>query len=99
MKLMPRISEKSVDQTGRGVYVFEVSTDMTKPMVKKAVTDTFKVKVEVVNMLVQKGKVKTFQRKEGRRSDTKKAYVKLQKGQKIALFEEGKEEEKEEEKK
>ena len=89
MKLMPKVSEKSVDQAGRGVYVFEVSTDMTKPMVKKAVADTFKVKVDEVNMLVQKGKLKTFQRVSGRRTDTKKAYVKIAKGQKIALFEEG----------
>lgn len=88
MKLMPRISEKAVDQAGRGVYVFEVPTSATKPQVAQAVTDTFKVKVDEVNMLIQRGKVKAFRRVKGQRSDIKKAYVKLQKGEKIAMFEE-----------
>ncbi len=89
MKLMPRVSEKAVEQASSGVYVFEVPTSATKPEVAKAVADTFKVKVEEVNMLIQRGKEKTFKRVKGRRSDQKKAYVKLQKGQSIALFEEG----------
>lgn len=90
MKLMPRVSEKAVDQAGKGVYVFEVPTSATKPEVAQAVANTFKVKVADVNMLLQQGKVKAFRRIKGRRSDIKKAYVKLEKGQKIALFEETK---------
>lgn len=90
MKLIPRVSEKAVDQAAQGVYVFEVPTAATKPDVAKAVADNFKVKVDEVNMLVQRGKAKTFKRIKGRRSDVKKAYVKLQKGQKITLFEEAK---------
>lgn len=90
MKLLPRVSEKAVDQAGRGVYIFEVPTSATKPDVAQAVANTFKVKVDDVNMLVQRGKVKTFRRKQGQRSDIKKAYVKLAEGQKIALFEEAK---------
>lgn len=90
MKLLPRVSEKAVEQASRGVYIFDVPTSATKPAVARAVADTFKVKVEEVNMLVQQGKVKTFRRMKGRRADIKKAYVKLEKGQKIALFEETK---------
>lgn len=90
MKLLPRVSEKAVEQAANGVYIFDVPTSATKPDVAKAVADTFKVKVDQVNMLIQQGKAKTFRRMKGRRSDIKKAYVKLEKGQKIALFEETK---------
>lgn len=88
MKLIPRVSEKAVDQAAQGVYVFDVPATATKPDVAKAVAESFKVKVDEVNMLIQRGKTKTFKRIKGSRADVKKAYVKLQKGQKITLFEE-----------
>ncbi|MBV8261626.1 MAG: 50S ribosomal protein L23, partial [Paraburkholderia sp.] len=48
-----------------------------------AVELLFKVEVESVNVLVQKGKAKRFGRFNGKRKDVKKAYVCLKPGQEI----------------
>lgn len=85
--LTPRISEKSIGLAERGVYVFDVPASTNKHEVAKAVAEQFKVEVAEVNMLVHKGKLKRFRRVLGRQSDTKKAMVKVKKGQSIALFE------------
>lgn len=85
--LTPKISEKSIAQAEAGVYVFEVPTATNKIEVTKAVEASFKVKVEEVRMIIVKGKVKTFRGTKGVQKDTKKAMVKLAKGQTIALFE------------
>ena len=85
--LTPKISEKAINLAETGVYIFEVPTSANKIMVKEAVESAFKVRVTDVNMIVQKGKLKTFKRVPGRQKDVKKALVKVQKGQKIALFE------------
>jgi large subunit ribosomal protein L23 len=45
----------------------------------------FGVKVLEVNTLVSKGKNKRFKGRPGKRSDVKKAYVRLEKGQQIDL--------------
>ena len=58
-------------------------TDTTKPEVKAAVELLFNVKVDSVNILNVKGKVKRFGRFTGRRKDWKKAYVCLVPGQEI----------------
>ena len=85
--LTPKISEKSIYLAERGIYVFEVPTSTNKIEVAKAVEAAFKVNVTDVNIVISKGKVKTFKQKKGRQKDVKKAMVKLKKGQTIALFE------------
>jgi large subunit ribosomal protein L23 len=90
LSLVPRISEKSINQAANGVYFFDVPMTANKILVRRAVKDQFKVEVEAVNMAIHKGKVKVFRRITGRRSDTKVAVVKLKKGQSIKLFEESK---------
>ncbi len=82
----PHVSEKSarVAEQG-GQYVFRVRTDATKPEIKAAVEFMFDVKVRSVQVANQIGKRKRFGRFEGRRSDWKKAYVRLQAGQAIEL--------------
>ena len=87
LRLAPRVSEKAMAQADKGVYVFEVPKTATKLTVAQAVSERFKVEVVSVNMLVTKGKLKTFRRIVGRQSDTKKAVVKVKAGQKIGLFE------------
>jgi large subunit ribosomal protein L23 len=84
--IAPHVSEKSarVAEEG-GQYVFRVRTDASKPEIKAAVEFMFDVKVETVNVVNQIGKYKRFGRFEGRRSDWKKAYVRLQAGQAIEL--------------
>jgi large subunit ribosomal protein L23 len=84
--IAPHVSEKSarVAEQG-GQYVFRVRTDATKPEIKAAVEFMFEVKVRTVRVVNQQGKNKRFGRFEGRRSDWKKAYVRLQDGQAIEL--------------
>jgi large subunit ribosomal protein L23 len=80
----PIISEKSTnvgDQSNQ--YVFKVKKSANKLEIKKAVELMFKVEVDTVRVLNVKGKIKRFGRSLGKRSDWKKAYVKLQSGHSI----------------
>ncbi|WP_428241714.1 50S ribosomal protein L23 [Gynuella sp.] len=80
----PHISEKAtVVADGNGQYVFRVVKDATKPEIKQAVEKLFDVSVVSVRTLNQKGKVKRTARGVGKRSDIKKAYVRLADGQEI----------------
>ena len=79
----PLITEKSTSVTAFNQYGFKVSIDATKPEIKAAVEGLFQVKVLSVNTLVQKGKTKRFRGRPGRRSDVKKAFVRLAKDQEI----------------
>jgi large subunit ribosomal protein L23 len=60
-----------------------VALDASKPEIKAAVEALFKVKVTAVNTLRQKGKVKRFRGRPGRRVDVKKAMVTLAEGHSI----------------
>lgn len=90
--LTPRMSEKAYAQSSSlNTYVFNVPLDTNKIMIKNAVQDAYEVKVETVNIVKQNGKLKRTYRKGGRsvsgkRSDFKKAYVKLAQGQTIPVF-------------
>jgi large subunit ribosomal protein L23 len=80
----PVISEKSTRVAEkRNQAVFKVLRDATKPEIKLAVEQLFKVKVTDVNTLNVLGKNKRFGQSMGRRSDWKKAYVTLAEGQEI----------------
>jgi large subunit ribosomal protein L23 len=85
--LQPRISEKAINGAEKGVYIFDVPTSANKTEIARAVEARFKVKVAEVNTMITKGKVKMFRRHKGQEKDIKKAVVKLQKGQSIAMFE------------
>ena len=80
----PHVSEKAarVAETGNQV-VFRVARDATKPEIKAAVELMFEVKVDSVQVLNAAGKHKRFGGRAGRRSDFKKAYVRLAAGQTI----------------
>lgn len=77
----PVISEKSttVAENSNSV-VFKVRSSANKLQIKRAVELLFKVEVESVQVLNVKGKQKRFGKFVGRRSDWKKAYVKLKPG-------------------
>ena len=82
----PIVSEKSsIAADSSNQFVFKVQNDATKLQVKNAVELMFNVKVESVRVLNVKGKIKRFGRTLGKRSDWKKAYVKLQSGYTIEL--------------
>ena len=92
--LRPVISEKSIDESGRGKYTFAVHEKANKIQIKAAVEELYKkesVTVVSVNVLTTKAKEK---RRGNRRGQTighttpwRKAIVTLAAGQKIEFFE------------
>ena len=88
----PHITESASKQmidprTGIRQYVFKVAKDATKSEIKSAIESRFNVKVTAVNTLINRGKIKRVRTVAGKKSNWKKAYLKLQAGQKIAEFE------------
>lgn len=80
----PIISEKSTNAAElANQFVFKVQKAATKNQVKSAVEMMFDVEVDSVQVLNVKGKQKRFGRTLGKRSDWKKAYVKLKPGHDI----------------
>lgn len=82
----PHVSEKASNAMEKSnTLVLKVAKDATKLEIKQAVQKLFEVEVKDVNTLVVKGKVKRHGQRIGRRSDWKKAYVTLKKGQNLDL--------------
>ncbi|WP_276895514.1 50S ribosomal protein L23 [Frischella perrara] len=82
----PHVSEKaSLSMEKSNTLVLKVAKDATKKEIKAAVEKLFEVKVNDVNTLIVKGKVKRRGQQIGRRSDWKKAYVTLAEGQNLDL--------------
>ena len=80
----PHISEKStLAGEASNSYTFKVVPDATKPEIKAAVEQIFEVRVESVNTMNVKGKVKRTMRGTSRRKNWKKAIVRLAEGQAI----------------
>ena len=86
----PLITEKTtvIREDGR-TLVFEVARDANKIDIKKAVESLLGSKVESVRTSINHGKIKRQGRFAGRRSDWKKAYVKLREGEKMPEFLQG----------
>lgn len=85
--LAPRVTEKTTRVGEEGnQYVFRVVKDANKSEVRNAVEMLFDVSVESVRIVNVKGKNKSFRMRPGRRSDWKKAYVRVQEGQVIDLL-------------
>jgi len=80
----PIISEKAT-RVGekQNQVMFKVLRSATKPQIKAAVELMFKVEVASVQTANQKGKVKRFGGRVGRRDHVKKAYVALKPGQEL----------------
>jgi large subunit ribosomal protein L23 len=81
--LAPVITEKSSMASEHNQVVFKVHRDATKPEIKAAVEQLFKVKVLGVNTINRKGKTKRFRGLKGKQQDMKKAIVRLAEGDKI----------------
>ncbi|HAU02014.1 MAG: 50S ribosomal protein L23 [Porticoccaceae bacterium] len=82
--LGPHITEKAAMSAGPATQVvFKVATDANKLEVKKAVEQLFEVKVDDVRLVNVKGKTRRTKTGLGRRSDWKKAYIRLAEGQDI----------------
>lgn len=82
--LCPVVSEKSsVIADANRQYTFRVTTDATKREIARAVEKLFEVQVDSVQVVNVKGKLKRFGAIRGKRSDWKKAYVRLKPGSEI----------------
>jgi large subunit ribosomal protein L23 len=74
----PVVSEKSAKLSESNGVVFEVAPNATKSDVARAMQVIYGVKPTKVNIVITKGKVKTFRgRSTGKQRDIKKAYVSL----------------------
>ena len=85
----PVITERATilaDGGAQPQYVFEVARTANKVEIAKAVEKIYNVKVKQVNTILVKGKKKRQGRSEGYRPDWKKAFVILEKGQKIEVI-------------
>ena len=87
--IAPVISEKSHDDLRQNKYYFRVANNATKTEVRKAIEEIFNVKVENVNIIVNRGKMKTMGRFRGFTPNWKKAIVTVNEKQKIQGFFEG----------
>jgi large subunit ribosomal protein L23 len=88
--LAPVLSEKAnLLSEQRNTVAFRVLQDATKYEIKAAVELLFNVRVDSVNVLNQKGKIKRSGRLVGRRDNFRKAYVLLEAGQELNLREGG----------
>jgi large subunit ribosomal protein L23 len=92
--LRPVISEKSIDESGRGKYTFAVHSEANKIQIKAAVEALYRkenVTVVSVNVLATKAKEKRRGTRRGRivghTTPWRKAIVTLAPGQKIEFFE------------
>jgi large subunit ribosomal protein L23 len=82
----PLRSEKSAAaQANENKYEFVVAKKANKEEIKRAVEEIYKVKVEKVNTMNVMGKWKRVRLIEGRKSDWKKAVVKLKAGETIEI--------------
>ncbi len=92
--LRPVVSEKSIDESGRGKYTFAVHERANKIQIKAAIEQLYekeKVTVVSVNVLTTKAKEKRRGTRRGRitgyTTPWRKAIVTLAPGQKIEFFE------------
>lgn len=84
----PIVTEKSsFAKEASNQYVFEVATSANKIEIAKAVEQLFKVKVLSVRVMNMEGKKRRLGRFSGKRSDWRKAIVRINPKDKISFFE------------
>ncbi|HUV45244.1 MAG TPA: 50S ribosomal protein L23 [Dehalococcoidales bacterium] len=83
----PLVTEKNAILQMAGKYAFEVTGVATKPQIRQAVEQAFKVKVTAVNVMTVPGKERRIGRRQAQTPSWKKAIVTLQPGDKIEFFE------------
>ncbi len=83
----PLLTEKgTVLEEEHNIYCFEVGMAANKVEIKAAIEELFDVEVATVRTLVVRGKQKRFGRRVGRRSNWKKAYVKVKGDRQLDLL-------------
>ena len=105
--ITPRATEKAYALSQKNVYAFNVPLSLNKNQIKEVIENEFQVTVTGVRTVVQAGKVKRINKSQNPKryvagtttqKDTKKAYVTLKEGDKIAIFQEAEETQSEEKK-
>jgi large subunit ribosomal protein L23 len=81
--LSPLMTEKSTNLNQFNKYSFFVSKNSNSFEIKQAIENIFKVKVEKINTLIIRGKLKSFKGSVGSKKDQKKAIVTLAEGNSI----------------
>ena len=79
----PIMTEKSTNLNQFNKYSFIVSKDSNTHEIKQAIENIFKVKVQKINTLIIRGKLKSFKGALGYKKDQKKAIVTLAEGNTI----------------
>lgn len=83
----PIITEKALDlKEDQRILCFEVRARASKQEVKQAIEKLFNIKVAAVNTASFRGKTRRQGRYTGRRSDWKKAFVKLKPGERMIEY-------------
>ena len=82
----PVITEKATNALDLNQYTFEVDHRAAKPQIKAAVEALFSVKVIGVNTMNPPRRTRRVGKFYGKRSQVKKAIVRLAEGDKIQLF-------------
>ncbi len=84
----PVVTEKSSAAYAlRREYTFEVHPDASKPQIRESVEKLFGVRVTKVRTAQQRAKRRTMGQTRGTRPRWKKAYVSLEEGDTIEIFE------------
>lgn len=81
----PIVTERSMGQQAIGKYTFKVHPKANKIQIRKAVENLFKVRVQKVNTMKVRGKMRRFGQTIGKTSDWKKVIVTLKPGEKIIV--------------
>ena len=81
----PVVTEKATWISEHNQVAFYVELEANKFEIMRAVEKLFKVKVVSVNTIRMRGKTKQFRNRPGRRSDYKKAIIRLAEGDRIDL--------------
>jgi large subunit ribosomal protein L23 len=84
--IRPLLSEKSYDGIAAKKYTFVVKPTANKTQIKAAVEEIFKVKVDKVNTINMRGKLKRQGKTQGYTSKFKKAIVQLTQDSKAIEF-------------
>ncbi|MFK8137303.1 MAG: 50S ribosomal protein L23 [Bdellovibrionales bacterium] len=83
----PLVTEKNTIHSAGGTYAFEVDRKATKDDIRKAVEEAFDVKVASVNTMIGRNRSRRVGKNFSKIRYHKKALVKLQPGESIAIFE------------
>ena len=82
----PLITEKATNALDLNQYTFEVDHRAAKPQIKSAIESLFNVKVIGINTMNPPRRTRRVGKFSGKRSQVKKAIVRLAEGDKIQLF-------------